>query len=210
MRFYVPTIGDKLYLKQPWTFTLHKERRNESLAKRMPHLFPMVDRQRSYWRRKMRSEKRGSLWSSWTDPQVVPADTAIHNSDTVRIGEYHCNPGDEGAYEHIHRWKELDWNNGTREITLPAKTELVVDRIYIRKGAPSYDSITFYIEGCPDEAFSQGKKKSSGGFGGKGRARFWVKLKDANKIDCELTPIFDEEARQFWATVSDRRFEEIE
>jgi len=52
---------------------------------------------------------------------------------------------------------------------------LVVDRIYVRQGKPDFDSITFIVKSTkmPD--------KSVVG------ARFWVKLRDANKIDAELT-----------------------
>ena len=28
MRLYIPNLGDQLYLAEPWTFTLHLERRN--------------------------------------------------------------------------------------------------------------------------------------------------------------------------------------
>ena len=51
---------------------------------------------------------------------------------------------------------------------------LVVDRIYVRQGKPDFDSITFIVKSTrmPD--------KSVVG------ARFWVKLRDANKIDAEL------------------------
>lgn len=52
----------------------------------------------------------------------------------------------------------------TWDVTFPAGFELQVDRIYIRNGRQNFDSITFR---CP----YNGKK-----------VRFWVKLKDANKI----------------------------
>jgi hypothetical protein len=49
-------------------------------------------------------------------------------------------------------------------ISLPAGTQLKVERVYIRQGAPEYDSVTFRIVGQKN-------------------ARFWVRLEDANKIE---------------------------
>lgn len=58
-------------------------------------------------------------------------------------------------------------------ITLPTGTVLIVDRIYIRKNAEDFDSITFRIASTPDPRI--GKKKP----------RFWAKLADANAIEFE-------------------------
>lgn len=52
-------------------------------------------------------------------------------------------------------------------IQLPAGTVLQVERIYIRQHQEKYDSMSFRVVG---------QKKS----------RFWVKLEDANKIECEV------------------------
>ena len=55
----------------------------------------------------------------------------------------------------------------TWSVTLPAKSELKIARIYIRNGQSAFDSVTF-----------------SCSYNGK-TARFWVKLNDANKIVME-------------------------
>lgn len=60
-------------------------------------------------------------------------------------------------------------------ITLPAETELVVSRIYIRNGQGDFDSVTFSAKDLVD---LDGKKVKS--------ARFWAKLNDVNKIICEV------------------------
>lgn len=52
---------------------------------------------------------------------------------------------------------------------LPAGTILTVRRIYIRQGAKAYDSVTFSIHKCPEKL----------------KGRFWVKLHDANTMQCE-------------------------
>lgn len=52
--------------------------------------------------------------------------------------------------------------------SLEEGTVLVVDRIYIRKGAKNFSSLSFKIPG---------QKK-----------RFWVKLNDVNNIECDIIP----------------------
>ncbi len=56
------------------------------------------------------------------------------------------------------------------EVTLPSGTELIVDRIYIRKGKGKFDSITFRLK-------KTGKKAKVWG-------RFWAKLGDVNRVHC--------------------------
>lgn len=57
------------------------------------------------------------------------------------------------------------------DITFPKGTVLKVDRLYVRAPASSYDSITFRISSCPMKGLN--------------KARFFVKLMDANKIEFE-------------------------
>ena len=59
--------------------------------------------------------------------------------------------------------------DGPFRFSLPAGTELIVDRIYIRQGAKDFDSVTFRVKSSPDERTK--------------KARFWVTLDDANKIE---------------------------
>jgi len=59
-------------------------------------------------------------------------------------------------------------------VTLPLGTVLAVDRIYIRNGGRTYDSITFRIRTCPDKKLN--------------KKRFWVKLEDANQLYIKTPP----------------------
>ena len=59
-------------------------------------------------------------------------------------------------------------------IILPESTILSIDRIYIRKGASDYSSISFYLKSHPTMIT---KKKP----------RFWAKLEDCNNIMFEKT-----------------------
>jgi hypothetical protein len=54
--------------------------------------------------------------------------------------------------------------------TLPRGTVVTIDRIYIRKNADDYNSVTFRVKkgDCPDATIY---------------GRFWVKLDDANKME---------------------------
>jgi hypothetical protein len=138
MKFYVPTIGDKVYLERDWTFPVYKEGtlspvRNRSLIKHIPNV----------------------------------SDTGWYNDAVVG------------------------------EITLPAGTSLIIDRVYIRgRGdrARNFDSITFRLDGSPDKRFNKG--------------RFWAKLRDANRVECSLQPVHDLEATQ-WLD-PDERFKGLE
>lgn len=53
-------------------------------------------------------------------------------------------------------------------VTLPKNSKLTIDRIYVRKGAADFDSVTFRV-------FGLGKKS----------IRFWAKLKDVNEMEFE-------------------------
>lgn len=68
-------------------------------------------------------------------------------------------------------------------IRLEPGTILAVDRIYIRKGQDGFDSVTFRVVDSPNKALLS---KSRGGTMQNGQARFWVKLLDANNINCEI------------------------
>jgi hypothetical protein len=57
--------------------------------------------------------------------------------------------------------------------TLPVNTILTIDRIYIRKGAAEFDSISFILNGARYN---------------KRPVRFWAKLEDVNRIEGEYIP----------------------
>lgn len=66
-----------------------------------------------------------------------------------------------------------------KEVTIPEGTTLTVDRIYIRKGVGNYDSITFNIRkgSCPNKPEYE-------------KTRFWAKLSDVNRIQCEVDELW--------------------
>lgn len=73
-------------------------------------------------------------------------------------------------------------------VTLPAGSVLTIDRIFIRRGMPRFNSVTFILNGAkvPDRhrpAIWTGNTQLVSGKGK--RARFWAKLEDVNKMIVE-------------------------
>jgi hypothetical protein len=193
MQFYVPTIGDSLFLSQPWEFTLHQEHRNQKFAQVVGDIIQNETFYSEY--RVFQLTRDFSSGNSWQFGRItqragqhrfyVYSEADRTMSAREFLAYYRC-----VGYDVEGLWIELapertpyqvqTWQGNEFRVTLPARTQLIVDRIYIKKGAPDFDSITFRIGECPNKAF---RKK-----------RFWVKLRDANRIVCELTPIADIEA----------------
>lgn len=152
---YVPDIGDTIELMEDWPFKLHFEDRNMD------------------------------LWC------------ALKGYDSKRLeSHYMCGvckkcpdygPQYKGDCTDFCACASMSWANRPRgffyegklvateaeEVVLPRETQLKVDRIYIRKGASDYSSITFYIMKSP---LFEKKTKS------KSKGRFWAKLDDVNKM----------------------------
>lgn len=57
---------------------------------------------------------------------------------------------------------------------IPEGTVLKVERVFIRQGSKDFESITFRTQSSPDKKIGARKR------------RFWARLKDANKIECEI------------------------
>lgn len=75
---------------------------------------------------------------------------------------------------HEERWS---YNRGknSKLVTLEPGTILTIDRIYIKKSSPNFNSISFFVETCPNLERSGSKK-------GKTHGRFWARLSEVNKI----------------------------
>jgi hypothetical protein len=193
MKLYVPELGDQLTLTKNWNFRLFAERRNNDLGEYFNHyLF---------------------RYGEWVNKSVVPqirtADYEVNYPDMNSFESkniFGLNRYDHQAYdkacreaeqknpEYVQYHKEYnEWYNQAKnaavefiEVELPAGTVLQVDRIYIRKGASDYSSITFFTKNLPETvienrgwAGTHSKLKKS--------LRFWVKLPDCNKINFEIS-----------------------
>ena len=174
MNFYVPTIGDKIYLEENWHFQLYPERRNKGFGKRTGILKVTKVPRYEYIVRSIPSSRYRR------DQRLILTEEQAANpwyTQEGRIIEKVPNSGTVSPAL-IEKWTSMY----PTEVWLPRKTCLTIDRIYIRKGSGDYDSITFRIISCPDKKMN--------------KARFWVKLRDANKISCSLYPVHDEDSRK--------------
>lgn len=190
MKLYVPEIGDHLRLTEDWTFTLHAEGRNTTLAElfgyRKYGLNGWLDRTKiedepernyviNYPKEEDFSFLKGVFGKRWSyDERQAAYKKAELESESYQAYLK--------AYE---EWKKRADVLVTNElaITLLAGTVLAVDRIYIRKGASDYSSITFYAKGLGE---SEIKNRWSGRTIKWKAQRFWAKLADCNRIEFEL------------------------
>lgn len=160
MKLYIPKLRDILKLSTPWTFKLHQERINMALGEALGL------EMKQFWYPTIRIP----------DPSGKTELVTIIDYDTPLIN--HRFPTKQ-----VKRPVYVEVPNPTPEyynVTLPADTHLIVDRIYIRKGSEDFDSVTFVIPKA-DKAFGQiriDKKNTS--------VRFWAKLDDVNNIEFDL------------------------
>jgi len=190
MKLYVPEIGDQLTLTEDWTFNLHAERRNTDLAAHYGHYIAYYD--------------------GWIDESVLPQmrdyDFVIEYPERPqpkRVFEYlFSGPGSSEYDDYNKKCEEIRnnnpeyvkwhldhaiWKNECNRIkkesllvTIPKGSILGVDRIYIRKGAKDFSSITFYAKGLPTVTI---KEKWSKNTKQKKALRFWAKLSECNEIN---------------------------
>lgn len=176
MKMYIPELGTKLKLTKRWAIRVEWERRNYLLIKEMvPALFAEYETQYETWIEDIGfGDKRKVTWGHGY--------AALGYTDAdMRDDIYHGKPLNPTRYDAVHKWLEdqkdkahavwqafLKRRDSTDlDYSWPAGTILEVDRIYIRKGAADFSSVTFKI---------RGKKV----------IRFWVKLEDVNRIDCQI------------------------
>lgn len=190
MNLYVPEIGDHLLLTEDWKFSLHAEGRNQDLGEFFGHyMFGYNDG----WIEEAKLPRMRQIDYSVKYPTEEEIEKK-YGGFMKRVSHDQRNAAwreaEEACPEYVKYWEDNDDHRKAAaeilkkslEITLPAGTVLAVDRIYIRKGASDYSSITFYakelgevtIQGRRWYGNSKPKKKKS--------LRFWAKLEDCNNI----------------------------
>jgi len=91
--------------------------------------------------------------------------------------------GEMEYLEKENRWRHYRYVNDKYEraeyveVTLPAGTILITDRVYIRQGGDDYASLTFRSEVGVEVESKRGRKKTK-----MKKVRFWAKLGDVNRI----------------------------
>lgn len=187
-KMYIPEIGDHIRLTADWTFTLHAEGRNETLAE-------MFGYRKFGWdgwidRSKIEDEPERNYIINYPDDEYFKrAFWKGRVSYEERQAAYKKAEEESESYQSYLKvygdWRKRADAIATKEltITLPTGTVLAVDRIYIRKGASDYSSITFYAKGLGE---SEIKNRWSGKTTKWKAQRFWAKLQDCNQIEFEL------------------------
>lgn len=140
MKLYIPRLGDTLKLTSPWSFELMMQEKNESVWK----LFGLP------W-----DASEENIWNQ----RDFSYDVCKKHKLIVKPKDgYHAGTGFHATQLYY------------KMLTLPVGARLKVDRIYIRKGSPEFDSVTFSIVKNTIPNFTSGK------------ARFWTSLDDTNNI----------------------------
>jgi len=165
-RLFIPAIGTRLFLAEPWTFQLHREHRNDSLMALVAPHHDLVYEEEVY------------------EAQVESYRRTCENFEV--LGDIPARQEHRfGHVETVGPFKKIRYT--TRQypkqvmVTLAAGTELVVERIYIRQGAEGFDSVTFRIGNSDDPRFTK-EKQAEARLKKGGKIRFWVGLHDANEI----------------------------
>jgi len=135
---------------------------------------------------------------SWDEPGwlfIPDIGTVIRLADdwTFRLHSEYRNEGLISLLGHKYKpdyqWERDDNKKapGPWKVTIKAGALLTVDRLYVRKGASDYSSLTFILRPEGEPVIVSGGKtvdcKGKGGFkrfGVSGVVRFWAKLEDAN------------------------------
>lgn len=150
MRLYIPEIGDRFELTADWHFNLHKEHRNTSLWDLLG-----CDLKPERALAEMELEK-------------IRQEIRIVNDQNYRRRTLEGQTRYHELLDLMHEKSEY-----SVPVVLPAGSCLKLDRVYIRKGASDFSSLSFFLTSHPDYQF----KKSP---------RFWAKLADCNQIEFTL------------------------
>lgn len=159
MKMYIPEIGDKIVLTKDWTFRLFDEGRNTAL-------FDLLKVKRRGVESIQRASDGKQFFYVWNDGWLRGAWLA-DDGEEAKVNMYEIRQ--ENRRNEISPQFKIIKDSGT-EVTLRAGQVLSVDRVYIRRGASDFSSITFNYIGAPK---------------GSGRVRFWAKLADVNTIEFE-------------------------
>ena len=203
MKLYIPEIGDHIKLTQPWKFKLKAENRNIALGAYLGYY--------TYWNKYEDWSKSCEIWINSSiiprlrepdyhvDYPSFPEQKSFWKFGSNSHDEYKrkCREAEENCPEYVQFEKDrLAWRdlcdscekNEFLDVELPVGTILAIDRIYIRKGASDFSSVTFYAKDLgmveiPNSPYSRVKSKKIK----KKALRFWVKLSEVNTLEFEPT-----------------------
>lgn len=145
------------------------------------------DRQKRAAERKRKEDAKSSA-ANWTDPVqffLPEIGTAIRLASPWHLKLYNEYRNDKlielvGAFSNVGSWYRGNNPKG-KKIIIKADAELTVDRIYIRKGAEEFSSLSFWLSPGA-EVIYDGTTYTT-----KKKIRFWAKLVDVNKISALIS-----------------------
>ena len=166
---YIPQVGDEITLAEDWTFNLQCERRNIKCAEHFGY------RWEGGWYVKSSDPLKRPLFSYPSSSEekakfepfnVLDKINPFKKSKQLPIISKELDEADKKYKEECKKYLDYLELFGRKSllITLPKGTKLKVDRVYIRKNAKDFSSLTFFAS-----------------IGGK-KLRFWTSLEDCNKI----------------------------
>lgn len=172
MKLWIPDIGDKIILTADWTFDVVNESRNAALWK----VLDLDKHPRAIEMRRLAAEKLEEARKFDESHRTVKVEQRwgfIMNFDSK---------ANEKRSEEI--WAEYSAvRDPVAPTTFPKGTALIIDRVYIRKGASEFSSLSFFIGNSPMKELEPVKK---GGRWPSGPRRFFARLADVNKIECDV------------------------
>jgi len=132
MKMYIPEIGNKIQLLNDWSFNLYPERRNDSLI-------DLLNKKFSYnW---LYEEVDGESKAVYVLIESTLADDIYNKIWRIKNPDFHD--------ERIKLFK-IAQNDGYvfkyLLSTIHKDSILTIDRVYIRKGASDYSSISFRLD----------------------------------------------------------------
>jgi hypothetical protein len=173
MKLWIPDIGDKIILTADWTFTVINEGRNSAIWKALD------------------LEKHPDVvtWHVERAKRLHAAESHEKRHRTVKRAittwghrwEWDSPENEKRGEELWAAYREAE--HPKVDVTFPKDTCLTVDRVYIRKGASEFSSLTFFIGNSPMPELQPVKK---GGRWPSGPRRFFARLADVNKIECDI------------------------
>jgi hypothetical protein len=217
MKLHIPDIGDRLVLCEEWTFPLFIESRNDALLAafvssilNVPYTKGDEFSGRHYRDHRkevigvLRTEKSKKmdchcgLCDALLADEQLGADCPSCKNHLVKIRHKWPNPPVDVTAEMLGaRFTTRGRDSGSLNglvVTLPADTKLTIDRIYIRKGAKDFSSVSFILtETSAEELASKEGRKAFGRMG----FRFWASLEDVNRIDASISTPTQEEKPVF-------------
>lgn len=164
MNLFIPEIGTKLTLTAPLHAPVEWERRNGTLIK---HFYPQLFEQQTALEENYRHRAWHMGWRDGFDAVKAPAnmrsDMSPKNPWALKASQW-LDAQRNAAHDALKNF--IATNPIVHQFS--AGTILEVDRIYIRKGAEKYSSLTFKVRLH------------------RRTVRFWIPLSEVNKIECVI------------------------